>query len=403
MSKKPQVTKPAKTNKKAPGKTVGPSLKMIEFTPAKAAEAIAAAGATKTGKLFMVPFDMIKVVPGYNIRITDTEEYRNGIAELAESIKTEGFYDTEPLSCFPTDIDGEACLVLTNGHRRFEAAKKAVAEGYELDKLPVVLDSSEKSAMDLQVAMDKKNSGVQPNMMERAVLAHRMIRDGLSEEDVAKRLNKTVRYVKDLRVIIGAPREVRELIKHGKISGYEAIAQLRKDPTGASIIAAAEKAEAAAAAKAEKGKVKLTKATMEGGGEKKPREKMETLVFNFSAKAGEEFLLEDAEPFASLIGAETEDDWYRGTRSTKKKISLIDVTVECKVRRPKTAEALAEEAEEAAKQDKRDAKKSPARGQKAPANDGLGDDDDSLGLDDEDDAPDLRSLGIAEPRDEASL
>lgn len=391
MARKPTTprAKPLATSK-------APSLKMVEFTPATVNEAIAASGASKSGKLLMVAPDQIYVMPGFNLRITDSDEYKAGILDLAESIKAEGFYDTQPLGCFPAEVDGETRLVLISGHRRLEAALKAIADGAEIERLPVVLKRPGSSDLDLAVSLHKENTGVQPSMMERAVLVHRMERAGMDPTEIAARLNVTARHISDLKVIIAAPRPVRELIKQGKISPSEAVIQLRKDPTGDKILEAAEKAAKRAAEKVEKGEKakdsKVTRQTIEGGDQ--PRVRMQTHRLNFQATEGGTFLYEDVEPFLSLLG----EDWFKPARKKGERIALEQVEIEVKIRRPKSEEEAAAEAAPApaaaAAPRKAAGKKGAAvKPEPVEVDEDLTDDDDDLGAD----APDLAAADIADP------
>lgn len=396
----------AKAPKKGAAKlpVKGPAMKLTEFTAANVASAIAATGAKKSGKLLLVPVDKIQVVPGFNLRVTDTPEYVKGIEELKESIKQEGFYVTKPLSGFAAQLDGEDVIAIIDGHRRYAAALAAIEDGAEIETLPVVLKDPQATDLDLAVSLHKENASVPLTMLERAVLAHRMIRSGETEEDVAARLQVSTRHVNDLKVLIGAPRAIRELIKEGKLSASEAVVQLRKDPTGAKLLEAADKAEQKAAEKLAPGAKdsKLTKQTIEGADT--PSIKMQVSRLNFKAVQGAAFLMEDAEPFIGLLG----EDWFKNAKKKAERIALETVEIEVKIRRPKSAEENAAEVEaETAAAATKTAKaaaapaKAPAApakgrgGRKAPAaadDDDLSGDDDDLGG-----TPDLRALGIAEP------
>jgi ParB-like chromosome segregation protein Spo0J len=409
------MAKQAKAAAKVPkAKAVSPSrvsMKIVEFTPATLGDALASSGATKTGKMYMVDLDGITIAPGFNLRVTDTPDYREGIRELADSMKAEGYYDSQPIGVFPAEVGDETRLVLISGHRRYEAAKLAASEGADITRLPVVLKKPGSSDMDLAVSLWKENIGVRPTILERAVLANRMMKTGMDDDDIAARLGVTNKHVRDMKTIINAPKGVRDLIRDNKLAAYEAIAQLRKDPTGNKIMEAAAKIEAKAAENELKKAEKLTRKTLEANGEK-PRNLMATSRMNFAVKAGFEFLLEDVEPFMGLI--DHDDSWFKATRSTKKKIALSDIEFDVKIKRTKTTEELAAEDALAAQVaiDKAAAKAAKTNGNKATAvkHDDLGpddeEDDDDLSENENEDesenaeeanAPDLRALGIAEP------
>ena len=222
------MARTAKTAAKAPRAKAAPPSRvkttMVEFTPGTAGDALTNSGATKTGKLYMVDLDNIAVMPGFNLRVTDTQEYKDGIRELADSIKSEGFYDTQPLGVFPAEINGETKLVLISGHRRYEAAKLAISESADIARLPVVLKKPGSTDLQLAMSLHKENTHVRPTMLERAVLANRMAKAGMDDDDIAAHFGVTNKHVRDLKVIMNAPRGVRDLIRDGKIAAYEAIA-----------------------------------------------------------------------------------------------------------------------------------------------------------------------------------
>jgi hypothetical protein len=404
------MAKSAKAAARAPRAKAAPpnrvSMKMIEFTPATAGDALANAGAARTGKLTMVAPEQIHIVPGFNLRVTETPEYKEGIRELADSIKSEGYYDSQPLGVFPAEIDGEAGLALISGHRRYEAALLAIAEGADITRLPVVLKRPGSSDLDLAMSLHKENTHVRPTILERAVLANRLMKIGMDDDEIASRLGVTNRHIRDLKTIINAPKGVRDLIRDGKIAASEAILGLRKDPTGNKIMEAAAKADERAMQSEARKAEKLTRKTLEGGGEKPPRNTMTTTLLNFAVKAGVEFLYEDVEPFMALI--EDDETWFKGTRSVKKKIALSDIEFDVKIKRAKTADELAAEDATAARvaEEKAAAKAAKTAGRKAPVatDDELGPDEEEDDLAEDDlseaeaaDAPDLRALGIAEP------
>jgi ParB/RepB/Spo0J family partition protein len=400
----------AKAAKKAAVKlpfTKGPAMKLTEFTAANLNDTITATGAKKSGKLLLVPIDKIHVVPGFNLRVTDTPDYLKGIEELAESITMEGFYPSKPISGYAADLDGETVIALIDGHRRYAAALMAVDKGADIETLPVVLKDPKVTDLDLAVSLHKENASVPLTMLERAVLAHRMLRSGETEEDVAARLQVSTRHVSDLKVLIGAPRAIRDLIKEGKLSPSEAVKQLRIDPTGEKLLAAAEKIEKAAAEKLTKGPKdsKLTKQSIDDDGS--PKVKMQISRLNFKATEGATFLFEDAEPFLGLLG----EEWFKNAKKKAERIALENVEIEVKIRRPKTAEEVEAEAEVATtKADTAAAKKAAAKADAAPVKqtakagghrkapsdldaDDMGSEDDDLSGG----VPNLRELGIAEP------
>lgn len=407
MSKKPNA---------APTRRSSPKLTLTEFTAAHIADAVAATGAKKTGAQYSVPINALTVVPGFNLRITDGDTYKEGLKELCDSMLLEGYFQSKPLSVFAAEIDGKSVIAIIDGHRRYEAALMAIEEGAEIDTLPVVFKKTDQTDLDLAVAIEKENRSVPLSMLERGVLAKRMMGAGETEEAVAERLQVTVRHVNDLKILMAAPKDVRDLVKNGKVSATEAVAQLRKDPEGKKMLEAAAKAAAKAAETGAGGeRSRVTRQTIEDG-ETPSTVKMATHRGNFQVKAGAEFAYEDAAPYLSLIGDET---WFKKARKQTMRIALEDISIEVKVRRPVKAveeadDAGLEAAEPVAETRKAPAKMAaPAKGAAtngkgkpapskaaAPAKTGRGRTQPSgedLGLDDDDGgAPDLKALGIVD-------
>lgn len=360
--------------------TARPSLKNIEFTPGTVKGAIKATGATSRA-VYMVPIDQIKIAPGFNLRVTDSTDYRDEIEVLKQSILEEGFYPTKPLAGFASlDAEGEDIIVVTDGHRRLEAAKLAVADGAEgLEKLPVILKPVNTTSLDLAVALHKENSAKPLSMLENAVLVRRLLTSGLEEKEVASRLGFTERYINDLKVLVGAPKAVRQLVSTGKISGTEAVQQLRKNPEAAAqklqdLAAKAEKKSGGASAP------RLTRKVIENDGEKQSRVKMETIRLSFQMTEGSTAALEDAEPYFGLIPT----DWFTPTKRANEIRALHDISFEVTIRRPKREMAA-----------------SSSNGVDHDPLTGDDDDDDDDG--DAGGAPDLRHADIGDPVDNQGL
>jgi len=366
-----------------------PSLKLVNFTPAAIADTIALTNSKKSGSLLRVPVDQIVFMPGFNLRI-DNEAYRAGIEELANSIEMEGYYDSHPLSCFAGELDGVAKVIVIDGHRRKMAVDLLNSRGANIETMPVVLKKPTSTDLDLAVSLDKENNAVQLTMLERAVLALRMLKSGMDRDEIAERLGKTKRHVDDLLVLIEAPKPVRDLVRDGTVAAYTAIAKMRREGGAEKIVELAAKTEAKAAEKGQKA-AKLTKTTLENEGVKKPRLQVHRL--NFKAEDGAPFLYEDVEPFLGLIG---DEDWFKPARKKAERIALTDMVVDVTIRRPKTEEDEADEADE-----------TPVRGRRKTAVvveavteiDPMEDDAEFEGEADDDETPNLRELDIADPAD----
>ncbi len=204
-----------------------------EIVPGVAKAALAAAGAkAENNGLFMVPVDVLRVIEGFNVRVTGTKDYEAGIAELANSILQEGFYKDKPLVGY-VGKDGDADVIyLTDGYRRLEAVKRAIASGAkEIERVPVIVKPSTTNMVDLTVALAKTGTPLTP--YEMAIIVKRLAGYGVDEGQIALRLGVTKRYVSDLQVLLSAPTKVRSLVMDGKVSATLAIQAMREDASTA--------------------------------------------------------------------------------------------------------------------------------------------------------------------------
>lgn len=318
-----------------------PSLKMQDFMAGVAKDAMKAANAT-TRTVYMVPLENIEVAPGFNLRVTDTKEYQDGIQELKRSILQEGFYQTKPLAGYVAkNKDGQDTIYVTDGHRRLEAAKLAASEGAELERLPMIVRPAAASTTDLTVALHRENTGMPLSMLEKAVLVKRLLNSGMTEVEVAEKMDFTTRYISDLLVLIEAPKEIRALVAAGKVSGTEAVKQLRKNKDAAveKLQALAEKAEGT-------GRSRVTAQDVSGGrGDEGV--KMKTYKREVGVKKGETVKIEEFQPIIDLFGYQ---DLFAPTNRAGRIKAKMDFTVLAKIRRPvvEEAEPAAEEQDEAA-------------------------------------------------------
>lgn len=225
-----------------------------KMTPAVAggaeAAAVKSAGAT-AGKMYRVPIDKLKLIPGFNVRV-DSEDYIAHRDTLAASIAANGFLDTKPLAGYVGKDGDENVIFITDGHTRLDAvqtfnADPDTAAESEIKDLPVVVTRDQPSMTDLTVALHTSNSGRPLTPFELGVVVKRLLaEDGADKENIAKRLAVTPRYLDDVILLAEAPAKVRNHVLAGEVSSTMAIQELRRDPAKAAerITAAVTKATA---------------------------------------------------------------------------------------------------------------------------------------------------------------
>ncbi len=200
----------------------------------------------KSRDLWQVPVSEIKVMAGFNVRVKNADLEAH-IRELANSIKEEGFHQDKPLAGYIAKEDGESVIYVYDGHCRLEAAKLAIAEGAEIDRLPVVTAPAGTSAEDLTLALFSSNSGRNLQPYELGILCKRLVGYGWDIDKIAARFNRTRNNIDDLLFLVAAPKGVRDLVMSGAVAASFAIETLRKHGSKALevLLASLDKAKAA--------------------------------------------------------------------------------------------------------------------------------------------------------------
>ena len=201
--------------------------------------------------LWQVPLAQIHVLEGFNIRVK-SDEHESHVASLADSILSNGFYQSKPLAGYVALEDGKQRIYLTDGHCRLEAAMQAISRGAQIDTLPVVMSPKGATMEDLTVGLVANNSGNPLTQYEIGLVCKRLVGFGMEERSVAQRLCMNVQRVSDLLMLVGAPAAVRKLVSDGTVAASQAIETIKREGDGAveKLTAGAEKAKAAGKKKA---------------------------------------------------------------------------------------------------------------------------------------------------------
>lgn len=232
------------------------------LVPGSIKGAMKAAGASSRD-LWQVAIDSIHVIDGFNPRI-DTPDYEAHIRSIADSIKSEGFYQDQPLAGYIKRVGDEQTICLINGHSRLRAVKIAISEGAEITRVPMTVSHEGVNMEDLTVALIRGNGGKSLTYYESAVVCKRLITYGLSCEEISARVGFTVQQIKHRLTLMSAPYKLREMVAKEQISASMAIEMLVEH--GEKALAMIE--ESLASAK-ENGKERVTKAYVPGAALKK--------------------------------------------------------------------------------------------------------------------------------------
>ncbi len=193
-----------------------------------------------TSDLFNLPLTVLRPNPE-NIRL-DTQELRDHIRGIADSIKSTGYLRSRP---FTVRLVGDVAEIV-DGNCRFAACSIAVAEGAELLTVPCMLEAPGTTEAERTANMVLANSGLAHSPLEMTVAVKKLLSFGWSDTQVAKRLGKSRQYVANLLDLAGASPDVHLAIANGTVSATQAIKLIRSegDDAGAVIARVAEQARA---------------------------------------------------------------------------------------------------------------------------------------------------------------
>lgn len=319
-----------------------------ELTPGSVSKAVAAAGGSVVKgaeALINVPPQNIVVLEDFNVRLGGPA-YDEHFASIKNSIKTEGYDRTRPITVFIAKGDGEGAddvITLEDGHTRLKAVLELIAEGVEIATIPAIPAPATRTLEDRLIGLKTANEGAKLTPYEIAVVVKRLMNNGATREHLAARLNYTDRYMRDLEVLARTPKKVVLLMQDGKVSATEVLSTMKKDEKNAVTIIT----EAVKAAEA-KGKTKATgkdtKAAGKGGTKESGSDEIETSsqdsevrtvkgkaiqTLTFKYKAGE-IVTRDAIALTSKLKG---GDWWKFVDSKSKTHAVIeyDLSVEIKM------------------------------------------------------------------------
>ena len=164
----------------------------------------------------------ICVVPGRNPRLE-----LEGIEELAESIQENGVRN--PIKVRPNTHNSEHKYELVDGHRRLAACKYLQDTVEENIDIPAMVVEHYKNEIDILVEMMVSNDSLPFAPFEEATLYARL-RDEfkLSNDQIAKRVGKSMSHVSDKLALLRADEVVKKAVKEKIISPSDANTVVRK-------------------------------------------------------------------------------------------------------------------------------------------------------------------------------
>lgn len=170
------------------------------------------AAAIGRSDVFHIPVDNIHIKEGWNVREMHTDDNKAALRELVDSIKEIGVQ--EPLTGY---FDGER-VYLTDGHRRFEATRIAIAEGAPIEYLKVKSEGRGSNEADRVASMLVRNSGKPLTPWEQSKVVKRLVNYGWETKKIASTMGKSASYVAQLLNLQTAPEDIQQMVREDVVS-----------------------------------------------------------------------------------------------------------------------------------------------------------------------------------------
>ncbi|WP_035552167.1 ParB/RepB/Spo0J family partition protein [Burkholderia sp. 9120] len=217
--------------------------------------AVKAAGGGSSD-LWTVPPSEIHCDPRDNVRPLDPDHVRH----LAELIKANGYDRKQPLGCFVRKIGGEDRIFVYAGQHRYHGALLAIAEGAEIDRLPIVIDDAKSvNRTNLIYAGITTNDGEKLTPLQLAEKVIELQELGESNSTICKRLHITDQTIRDVVLLARAPAALHKLVRDKVVSSTLAIEEIRAHGGEKAL----ERFQIAAAKVSTGGKAKVTKKALD--------------------------------------------------------------------------------------------------------------------------------------------
>lgn len=160
----------------------------------------------------MVPVKLIVIDEKFNPR----EDYGN-IQELMLSIAENGIRNA--VKGFQQD----GKIYLREGFRRMRAVKLAIEKGFQIDRVPMLLEERAMTEEERTLEFLINNDGKPFTMLEQSEVIRRLLNFEWKVTDIVKKTGKARGYIENLIDLTKAPMKVQNLIKEDKISAHAVI------------------------------------------------------------------------------------------------------------------------------------------------------------------------------------
>jgi ParB family chromosome partitioning protein len=182
----------------------------------------------RSDSLYFIDPTTIHIIPGYNIRFEDAEDYIAHVRGMADSMKNEGFHADSPLVVYVAKVDGEDRVCLIRGHSRMKAVALANEEGAGITEVPVIFKPKSISPQDLVYDLFDSNNGRNLTTYEQAIGVKRLLNLGITEEDLLSQKRFSPPQLSLLITLSSAPPVLARLVASGQASAKVAVDLIRK-------------------------------------------------------------------------------------------------------------------------------------------------------------------------------
>lgn len=200
-------------------------------------------GAMKRADAYKIEFWEMHVEPGFNPEGRFEIENEEDVA-LYDFIVNGGITEIEPLRVRVRQPNG---VWIVDGHRRHAAISMALKNGFLNDALDengilwMPVRFFEGNDADRLTAICTTNDGKKLTPLQRGDVYARMKALGMTLQEIAKRVNKSLAHVEQALILKGAPYQVQQMVRNGEISATLAIQQVREHGENATNVLQAAK------------------------------------------------------------------------------------------------------------------------------------------------------------------
>lgn len=155
---------------------------------------------------------VLRIIDGFNVRtdMGDIEALKDSIAAVGVKNPITGYRGK--------DEDGEKVIFITDGHRRTTAIMKALEEGVEIARVPIILEKKDYTETDRIIDMLVRNEGKPLSQYEQAVVFKKLRDLGWETNEIATKTGKHASYVSNSMELLKTAPKIQQAMAKDEIS-----------------------------------------------------------------------------------------------------------------------------------------------------------------------------------------